>query len=137
MDYIRVCASTLALMDAGVPIRRPVAGISAGLVIDEENPENFVVMMDIQGIEDFFGDMDFKVAGTVEGITAIQMDIKVDGLTEEIIKQAFEMTKKGRLQILNEVILKTIPEPRKYYQNMHPVLTTNILTKHDKLTCGK
>jgi polyribonucleotide nucleotidyltransferase len=122
-----VCASTLALMDAGVPIRRPVAGISAGLVIDEENPENFVVMMDIQGIEDFFGDMDFKVAGTVEGITAIQMDIKVDGLTEEIIKQAFEMTKKGRLQILNEVILKTIPEPRKYLSKYAPkILTTNI-----------
>jgi len=122
-----VCASTLALMDAGVPIRRPVAGISAGLVIDEENPDNFVILMDIQGIEDFFGDMDFKVAGTTEGITAIQMDIKVDGLTEDIIKQAFEMTKKGRLQILNEVILKTIPEPRKELSKYAPkILTTSI-----------
>jgi len=108
-----------------VPIRRPVAGISAGLVIDEENPDNFVILMDIQGIEDFFGDMDFKVAGTTEGITAIQMDIKVDGLTEEIIKQAFEMTKKGRLQILNDVILPTIPEPRKELSKYAPkILTT-------------
>jgi len=108
-----VCGSTLALMDAGVPIKAPVAGISAGLVTDEENPDNFVVFMDIQGIEDFFGDMDFKVAGTKEGITAIQMDIKVDGLSYEIIEQAFEMTRKGRLQIIDEVILKAIPEPRK------------------------
>lgn len=108
-----VCGSTLALMDAGVPIKAPVAGISAGLVTDEQNPDNFVVFMDIQGIEDFFGDMDFKVAGTKEGITAIQMDIKVDGLSYEIIEQAFEMTRKGRLQIIDEVILKAIPEPRK------------------------
>ncbi|MCR4434312.1 MAG: polyribonucleotide nucleotidyltransferase [Clostridiales bacterium] len=122
-----VCGSTLALMDAGVPIKEPVAGISAGLVIDEENPENFVTFMDIQGIEDFFGDMDFKVAGTKNGITAIQMDIKVDGLTEEIIKQAFELTRKGRLYILDEVILKTIKEPRKELSPYAPkILTTTI-----------
>jgi polyribonucleotide nucleotidyltransferase len=108
-----VCGSTLALMDAGVPIKAPVAGISAGLVIDEENPERFITFMDIQGIEDFFGDMDFKVAGTKKGITAIQMDIKVDGLSYEIIRQAFELTKKGRMQILDEVIAPVIAEPRK------------------------
>lgn len=108
-----VCGSTLALMDAGVPIKAPVAGISAGLVIDEENPERFVTFMDIQGIEDFFGDMDFKVAGTKKGITAIQMDIKVDGLSYEIIEQALQLTRKGRWQILDEIILPVISEPRK------------------------
>ncbi len=108
-----VCGSTLALMDAGVPIKAPVAGISAGLVIDEENPERFITFMDIQGIEDFFGDMDFKVAGTKKGITAIQMDIKVDGLSYDIIWQAFQLTKKGRFQILDEIILPVISEPRK------------------------
>ncbi len=107
-----VCGSTLALMDAGVPIKSPVAGISAGLVIDDENPDRFITFMDIQGIEDFFGDMDFKVAGTKNGITAIQMDIKVDGLTYEIIKQAFDLTLKGRMQILDEVIAPVITEPR-------------------------
>ena len=95
-----VCASTLALMDAGVPIKAPVAGISSGLVVDEENPERFVTFMDIQGIEDFFGDMDFKVAGTKNGITAIQVDIKVDGLTYEIIEQAFEITRKDAFRYL-------------------------------------
>jgi len=107
-----VCASTLALMDAGVPIKAPVAGISAGLVVDEDNPDRFVTFMDIQGIEDFFGDMDFKVAGTKQGITAIQVDIKVEGLSYEIIRQAFEITKKGRLQILDECMLPVISEPR-------------------------
>lgn len=122
-----VCGSTLALMDAGVPIKAPVAGISAGLVIDEENPDNFVTFMDIQGIEDFFGDMDFKVAGTTEGITAIQMDIKVDGLSYEIIRQAFELTRMGRLQIINDVILKAIPQPRKELSEYAPkIITTNI-----------
>jgi len=122
-----VCGSTLALMDAGVPIKEPVAGISAGLVIDDNNPDNFKTFMDIQGIEDFFGDMDFKVAGTKNGITAIQMDIKVDGLTDEIIRQAFELTKKGRMQILNDVILKTIAEPRKDISPYAPkIITTNI-----------
>lgn len=122
-----VCGSTLALMDAGVPIKAPVAGISAGLVVDEENPDNYKVFMDIQGIEDFFGDMDFKVAGTKKGITAIQMDIKVDGLTDEIIKEAFELTRKGRFQIIDDVILKTIPESRKELSQYAPkVFTTNI-----------
>ncbi|NLB79116.1 MAG: polyribonucleotide nucleotidyltransferase [Clostridiaceae bacterium] len=107
-----VCASTLALMDAGVPIKAPVAGISSGLVVDEENPDRFITFMDIQGIEDFFGDMDFKVAGTKEGITAIQVDIKVQGLSYEIIRQAFEITKKGRFQILDECMLPVISEPR-------------------------
>ena len=107
-----VCASTLSLMDAGVPIKRPVAGISSGLITDPDNDDNFLVFMDIQGIEDFFGDMDFKVAGTTEDITSIQVDIKVEGLTLDIIKAAFEMTHKGRLQIINDVILPRIPAPR-------------------------
>ncbi len=107
-----VCASTLSLMDAGVPIKRPVAGISSGLIVNEENDEDFLVFMDIQGIEDFFGDMDFKVAGTTEGITSIQVDIKVEGLSLDIIKAAFEMTHKGRLQIINDIILPRIPAPR-------------------------
>ncbi len=122
-----VCGSTLALMDAGVPIKAPVAGISAGLITNEGEPDNFIIIMDIQGIEDFYGDMDFKVAGTKKGITAIQVDIKIDGLTEEIIKQAFEVTRKGRYQILDEVILKTIPEPKKDLSIYAPkILTTNI-----------
>ena len=108
-----VCASTLALMDAGVPIKEPVAGISCGLLVDEEDENKFITFMDIQGIEDFFGDMDFKVAGTKSGITAIQVDIKVQGLSYEIIEQAFAMTKKGREHIIDNVILATIPEPRK------------------------
>ena len=107
-----VCASTLSLMDAGVPIKRPVAGISSGLITDPDNDDNFLVFMDIQGIEDFFGDMDFKVAGTTEGITSIQVDIKVEGLTLDIIKAAFEMTHKGRLQIINDIILPRISAPR-------------------------
>jgi len=111
----------------GVPIREPVAGISAGLVVDEENPDNFITFIDIQGIEDFFGDMDFKVAGTKNGITAIQVDIKVDGLTYEIIEQAFEITRQGRLQILNDVILKVIDKPRDHLSPYAPkVFTTTI-----------
>ncbi len=122
-----VCASTLALMDAGVPIKEPVAGISAGLVTDDENPERFVTFMDIQGIEDFFGDMDFKVAGTKNGITAIQVDIKVDGLTYEIIRQAFEITKRGRYQILDEAMLPVIAAPRESLSPYAPkVFTTEI-----------
>jgi len=122
-----VCGSTLALMDAGVPIREPVAGISAGLVVDEENPDNFITFIDIQGIEDFFGDMDFKVAGTKNGITAIQVDIKVDGLTYEIIEQAFEITRQGRIQILNDVILKVIDKPRPHLSHYAPkVFSTTI-----------
>lgn len=122
-----VCGSTLALMDAGVPIKEPVAGISAGLVVDEENPDKFITFIDIQGIEDFFGDMDFKVAGTKNGITAIQVDIKVEGLSYEMIKQAFEITRQGRLTILNDVILKAISEPRPQLSPYAPkVFTTSI-----------
>ena len=104
-----VCGSTLALMAAGVPIKAPVAGISCGLVTDEDR---WVTMVDIQGIEDFFGDMDFKVAGTKEGITAIQMDLKIDGLTPEIIADALDKTEKARFKIIDEVILKAIDAPR-------------------------
>jgi polyribonucleotide nucleotidyltransferase len=122
-----VCGSTLALMDAGVPIKAPVAGISAGLVVDEEDPDKFITFMDIQGIEDFFGDMDFKVAGTKKGITAIQVDIKVDGLTEDIITEAFAITKKGREQIIDEVLLKAINKPREELSPYAPkVLRTKI-----------
>lgn len=119
-----VCASTLALMDAGVPIKRPVAGISTGLIVNEDDEDDFLVFMDIQGIEDFFGDMDFKVAGTTEGITSIQVDIKVDGLSLEIIRQAFEMTKAGRLQIINEVLLPCIAQPRAELSKYAPRIIT-------------
>jgi len=119
-----VCASTMALMDAGVPIKAPAAGISAGLIIDEENDNNYITFLDIQGIEDFFGDMDFKVAGTKKGITAIQVDIKVDGLTEEIIRDAFELTRKGRIKILDDLMLKVIPEPRKQLSKYAPKIYT-------------
>ena len=108
-----ICASTLALMDAGVPIKRPVAGISTGLITDENDPNRYVVITDIQGIEDFFGDMDFKVGGTKEGITAIQVDIKVDGLSYEIIAEAFERTAKARQYILDDIMAPQISEPRK------------------------
>ncbi len=104
-----VCGSTLALMDAGVPIKAPVAGISCGLITEGER---WMTMIDIQGVEDFFGDMDFKVAGTKEGITAIQMDLKIDGLTPAIIRQALETTHKARNYILDEVMLKAIAAPR-------------------------
>ena len=96
-------------MDAGVPIKAPVAGISCGLVTEGDR---FITFTDIQGLEDFFGDMDFKVAGTKKGITAIQVDIKVDGLTPEIIKEAFEKTRVARYHILDDVMLKCIPAPR-------------------------
>ena len=105
-----VCGSTLALMDAGVPITAPVAGISCGLITDDDG--SWATMIDIQGLEDFFGDMDFKVAGTKKGITAIQMDLKIDGLTPEIIRNALETTRKGRLYIIDDIILPCIPEPR-------------------------
>ena len=104
-----ICGSTLALMDAGVPIKAPVAGISCGLITEGER---WMTMVDIQGVEDFFGDMDFKVAGTHKGITAIQMDLKIDGLTPEIIKDAFRKTHIARDYIIDEVMLKAIPEPR-------------------------
>ena len=105
-----VCGSTLALMDAGVPIKAPVAGISCGLITAEDG--SWDSMIDIQGLEDFYGDMDFKVAGTKKGITSIQMDLKVDGLTPEIIKRALETTHQGRNEIIDKVILPAIAEPR-------------------------
>ena len=105
-----ICGTTLALMDAGVPLKAPVAGISCGLIQDGDD---FTTFIDIQGVEDFHGEMDFKVAGTKAGITAIQMDLKNDGLKHEIIKNAFEITKEARYQILDEVMLKAIPAPRK------------------------
>ncbi len=104
-----ICGSTLALMDAGVPIKAPVAGISCGLVTEGDK---WITMVDIQGLEDFFGDMDFKVAGTKKGITAIQMDIKIDGLTAEIIKKAIDQTRDARYYILDEVMSKCIAQPR-------------------------
>ena len=107
-----VCGSTLALMDAGVPIKAPVAGISTGLFTKNGSTDDYIMVTDIQGIEDFFGDMDFKVAGTKNGITAIQVDIKIDGLSYEIIEEAFARTHKARNYILDEVMLKALPEPR-------------------------
>ena len=106
-----ICGSTLSLMAAGVPIKRPVAGISVGLVTGD-NDDDFVMLTDIQGLEDFFGDMDFKVAGTTEGITAIQMDMKIHGLTPRMIEQAIRQTREARLYILDECILKCIDKPR-------------------------
>ncbi len=120
-----ICGSTLALMDAGVPIKAPVAGISCGL-ITKENGE-WMTMVDIQGLEDFYGDMDFKVGGTKNGITAIQVDIKVDGLTYDIIKEAFAKTHKARNYILDEIMLKAIPEPRPTVNKWAPkMLTTKV-----------
>ncbi len=107
-----ICGSTLALMDAGVPIRKPVAGISTGLVTDKNDSNRYIMLTDIQGIEDFFGDMDFKVGGTKDGITAIQVDIKIDGLTYDIIKEAFERTKVARDYILDNIMLPVIDKPR-------------------------
>ena len=105
-----ICGTTLALMDAGVPIKAPVAGISCGLIQDGDD---FTTVIDIQGVEDFHGEMDFKVAGTKAGITAIQMDLKNDGLKHEIVKEAFKITREARFQILDEVMLPVISEPRK------------------------
>lgn len=105
-----ICGTTLALMDAGVPLKAPVAGISCGLIQDGDD---FTTFIDIQGVEDFHGEMDFKVAGTKNGITAIQMDLKNDGLKHEIVKEAFKITKEARFQILDEIMLKAISEPRK------------------------
>ncbi|MBR2916565.1 MAG: polyribonucleotide nucleotidyltransferase, partial [Clostridia bacterium] len=119
-----ICGSTLALMDAGVPIKAPVAGISVGLVTEGER---FITMLDIQGVEDFFGDMDFKVAGTKKGITAIQMDLKIDGLTPEIIKQALTQTRDARYYILDEVMLKAIPEPREELSQYAPKIINTII----------
>jgi polyribonucleotide nucleotidyltransferase len=116
-----VCGSTLALMDAGVPIKAPVAGISCGLISEGDR---FMTMIDIQGLEDFYGDMDFKVAGTHKGITAIQMDLKIDGLTPEIIREALEVTHAGRDYIIDDVILKAIPAPRDHVSKYAPKMLT-------------
>ncbi|MBQ4250400.1 MAG: polyribonucleotide nucleotidyltransferase, partial [Ruminococcus sp.] len=119
-----VCGSTLALMDAGVPIKAPVAGISCGLITEGER---WMTMVDIQGLEDFFGDMDFKVAGTHEGITAIQMDLKISGLTPEMVKEALEKTHKARIFILDEVMLKAIAEPRPELSPYAPKMFTTTI----------
>ena len=116
-----VCGSTLALMDAGVPIKAPVAGISCGLITEGER---WMTMIDIQGLEDFYGDMDFKVAGTHKGITSIQMDLKIDGLTPEIVKEAFAVTHKGRDYIIDEIILKAIDKPRADVSEYAPKMLT-------------
>lgn len=117
-----ICGSTLALMAAGVPITAPVAGISVGLVTGETD-DDFVLLTDIQGLEDFFGDMDFKVGGTHKGITAIQMDMKIQGLTPEIIKGALENTRKARYYIIDEIMLKAIPTVRDHLSPYAPVIT--------------
>lgn len=120
-----ICGSTLALMAAGVPIKAPVAGISCGLITGDEGVYgDFMTMVDIQGLEDFYGDMDFKVAGTKKGITAIQMDLKVHGLTPEIIKEAFAKTHKARNYILDEIMLPVISEPRKELSKYAPKMYT-------------
>ena len=122
-----ICGSTLALMDAGVPIKRPVAGISTGLVTNPDNDKDYVMMVDIQGIEDFFGDMDFKVGGTKKGITAIQVDIKCNGLTYEIIEEAFQKTEKAREYILDNVMLPVIDKPREEVSKYAPRIVSTII----------
>ncbi len=123
-----ICGSTLALMAAGVPIKAPVAGISCGLITGDEGVYgDFMTMVDIQGLEDFYGDMDFKVAGTHKGITAIQMDLKVHGLTPAIIKEAFAKTHTARLHILDEVMLKAIAEPRAELSQYAPKMLTTAI----------
>ena len=117
-----ICGSTLALMDAGVPIKAPVAGISCGLIQDDDG--SFTTFIDIQGVEDFHGEMDFKVAGTKKGITAIQMDLKNDGLTMEIIKNALDITYDARCQILDQIMLPCIAEPRKEVSKYAPKMIT-------------
>ena len=119
-----ICGSTLALMDAGVPIKAPVAGISCGLITEGDR---WMTMLDIQGVEDFHGDMDFKVGGTRRGITAIQMDIKIDGLTYDIIAEALEKCRKGRLYILDEIIKPCIAEPRKELSKYAPKMFSMVI----------
>ena len=132
-----ICGSTLSLMDAGVPIKRPVAGISTGLVTNPDNDEDYVMLVDIQGLEDFFGDMDFKVGGTEKGITAIQVDIKCDGLTYEIIKEAFAKTRKAREHILNDVMLPVISKPRDDISKYAPrIVSTQIKVEKIKDVIG-
>lgn len=117
-----VCGSTLALMDAGVPIKAPVAGISCGLITAEDG--SWTTMLDIQGLEDFYGDMDFKVAGTHKGITSIQMDLKIDGLTPEIIREALAVTHKGRDYIIDDIMLPVIDKPRAEVSKYAPKMLT-------------
>ena len=133
-----ICGSTLALMDAGVPIKRPVAGISTGLVTNPENPDDYVMLTDIQGLEDFFGDMYFKVGGTEKGITAIQVDIKVDGLSYKIIEEAFARTRKARQYILDDIMKPVISEPREEISKYAPhIITTQIKVEKIKDVIGK
>ena len=133
-----ICGSTLALMDAGVPIKRPVAGISTGLVTNPENPDDYVMLTDIQGLEDFFGDMDFKVGGTEKGITAIQVDIKVDGLSYKIIEEAFARTRKARQHILDDIMKPVISAPREELSKYAPqIVTTQIKVEKIKDVIGK
>ena len=127
-----ICGSTLSLMAAGVPIKRPVAGISTGLVTNPEDENDYVMLTDIQGLEDFFGDMDFKVGGTEKGITAIQVDIKVDGLSYEVIKEAFERTRIARKHILENVMMPVISEPRQEISKYAPRIVTTTI-KVDKI----
>lgn len=115
-----VCSSSLALMAAGVPIKKPVAGITCGLMSNPDDDSDYITFVDIQGIEDFFGDMDFKVAGTEDGITAIQVDMKIDGLTMDIIRDALERTRKARLQIINDTMNPVISEARDYLAALAP-----------------
>ncbi len=127
-----ICGSTLSLMAAGVPIKRPVAGISTGLVTNPEDENDYVMLTDIQGLEDFFGDMDFKVGGTEKGITAIQVDIKVDGLSYKVIEEAFERTRVARKYILDEVMKPVISEPRQEISKYAPRIVSTII-KVDKI----
>jgi polyribonucleotide nucleotidyltransferase len=130
-----ICGSTLALMDAGVPIKAPVAGISCGLIQDDDG--SFQTFIDIQGVEDFHGEMDFKVAGTKEGITAIQMDLKNDGLTMEIIRNALDITYDARCEILDQIMLPCIAEPRKEVSQYAPkMLTMHINPDHIREVIG-
>ena len=132
-----ICGSTLALMDAGVPIKRPVAGISTGLITDPNDENNYVMLTDIQGIEDFFGDMDFKVGGTEKGITAIQVDIKVDGLSYNVIKEAFERTKKARKHIIEDIMKPVIDKPRAELSKYAPkIINTKIAVDKIKDVIG-
>lgn len=132
-----ICGSTLSLMAAGVPIKRPVAGISTGLVTNPEDENDYVMLTDIQGLEDFFGDMDFKVGGTEKGITAIQVDIKIDGLTYDIIAEAFERTKVARQYILDEIMKPVISEPRTEISKYAPrIVSTQIKVEKIKDVIG-
>ena len=133
-----ICGSTLSLMAAGVPIKRPVAGISTGLVTNPNDENDYVMLTDIQGIEDFFGDMDFKVGGTEKGITAIQVDIKVDGLSYDVIKEAFERTRVARKHILDDIMAPVISEPRKEISKYAPkIVNTTIKVEKIKDVIGK